>query len=379
MRAMGRIVWHSYRVTLASGANLAFFVLTATLVLSGFLGMMVEVSQFERAYASQSTEAFTAPLAPVSGGSAHQSVGEAVTYRFIHSLPPLGGALLPFRLVMPGLGLFLPLAAFILAFASMTEERESGHLESLLALPLSTRSYGIGSLLGRHAAGLTTLLASLFVGGMGCLLLYSRTVAPEHVARLGIMAGIITLYLSFFMLLGSWISLRARHSDASLRICSVVLVLVLATSAVASNARGVGTFARLPNSPVPPDNVVAYLDATASIHSSARPSHPPDVERYLWELRRYAESLHSSLRERYQLERWWNALSPLELLQEIGGQLLQDEYATVTDVFDIHRDADPSTSIGQSLHHVLPECIWLAVLTLAALVANLRGCTRLEV
>lgn len=80
---------------------------------------------------------------------------------------------------------------------------------------------------------------------------------------------------------------------------------------------------------------------------------------YFDEVAAYADGIRQSIHRQYQHERWLHILSPVLLLEEIGGQLLQSTFPTATDVLYSLRSLDTDGSIARSLLAAWPEWVGL--------------------
>ena len=157
-----RMTNHFFAKRLASYQNLMFFLLLLAVLFAGIASMQSDRTGYQRAYAAWGTSDWDSmPLAVLDIGTAHQTVYSAVSYYFTHSAEGRGGGLLPMRFVMQWLMFILPIVALAASFNSVSEELESGVIQSLFVLPVSHRSVGLAKLFGESLALLTTTLLGL--------------------------------------------------------------------------------------------------------------------------------------------------------------------------------------------------------------------------
>lgn len=181
------------------------------------------------------------------------------------------------------------------------------------------------------------------------------TMDPAVWSRLAVWIVIVGAYFVLFLLLGRWIQQRTRSVKRSLWIClGLVLAMVLIQGSRPLLMRVDGSvFPAVPDLP------------TEVRLSLFRPSGEPRVtedrvevvDEYLSAVDAYSQRVHEAIERRYALERWWHAVSPQLLMDEIAGQLLQTEYANAIDIVFSEDRAPPS--LVASLGAVWPEIAWL--------------------
>jgi ABC-type transport system involved in multi-copper enzyme maturation permease subunit len=381
MRPFTRLVGYFFAKRLWSLPNLLFFLLLLTVLLAGVVAMTSEQRGFARAYAATmpaGMENFSMPLTTLIAGSAHTNVWEAITYRFLHSSPSRGGILLPLRFVAKWLVFVLPLAGFILSYGAVSKEVESGVIESLFTLPIKREVITLGKVVGEAAATVVTLVV-----GMGMALLLATRLMnvswnADQLARTLLFLGVMGVYTSFFILLGTWISAIVKRSSSSLWICTTLVVSLFALSTVIDNVAYINAN-DCPTFPQMSRDVNMYLHGL-QFRSLEDPNKVPmAVADYMKELRVYEDAVAHLISSKYKTERWWNFLSPTQLALEVSGQLLQDEYRNAPDVFNIERSEETSVNVLTSLRQVGPELTWLLLLCALALAANAVTVSRMEV
>lgn len=361
--------------------NLLFLLLLLVILLAGVMAMTTEQRGFARSYAASmpaSVKSFSMPVTTLVSGSAHRNVWEAINYRFLNSFPVKGGALLPLRFVAKWLAFLLPLAGFILSYSAVSREIESGVIQSLFSLPIKRAAIVLGKMIGETMAVTLTLV----VGMGGALLLATRIMrlswSVPQLTRALVFLGVMGVYVSLFIFIGTWISARTRRSTTSLWICTAITTGLFLLSALIGNVASINAF-QYPPFPEMPSDVNLYLHSLP-LRPIPQPTQVPGyVQAYMEKLRNHADIVAREISARYQSERWWNFLSPAQLALEVAGQLLQDGYRSAVDVFNVNRSKTDSASLSASLGLVTPELIWLLLLCGSALLANIITLTRMEV
>jgi len=106
---------------------------------------------------------------------------------------------------------------------------------------------------------------------------------------------------------------------------------------------------------------------------------PPEVHRYLLELAAHGQRLFEMVQADYRRERWFAAISPVHLVWEIAGQLLQDRHENATEIFAPQPPVDPTPPVWLSLRRAWAELLGMVAVWLALFGLNIRVLSRLEV
>jgi len=379
MHGLGRVAWHFFVRWLFSGRNLFFFVLLVAVLLAGILSMHSDRTMFQRGYSQGSPIGeFDMPYAQLDVATAHQFVWNAVSYRFLHSASGRGGLLLPMRFALRWLAFVIPVIGLALSFDAVSRDVESGVAQTLLALPIDRKTFGLGRAAGECGALSVTVVVGL--GGVGLVTasLLGIPSSAEQLARMWTMLVGISLLLVLSFLVGSWISARVKESGRALWLAVGVLATLFLISVLIDH----GTVLRdetLPEPPAVSVDVGRLLREHAARGYPALEVVPPSIESYFEKLTDYSEELSETIRHRHQIERWIHAISPSHLLLEIAGQLLQDEYVDATDVIFSRDAAEAKTSLAASLLRTAPEFVWLLLWIGITAIAYARQLTKLEV
>jgi len=377
-----RLTAQQFRVQLASWSNVIFLVLLLAVFAAGFLGMAMEqnlTSDFYSFQLRQGETAYALPIWSMGPGSVHTQVWSAVSHRFLHSYPALGGVLLPMRFVAIWLAFILPLAALILTFKSVSAEIESGTAATLFSLPVSRSVVVLSKITGLALACATSIL----LGISGALLIAVRLTGAEWTApqlvRVAAFLAVSGLYTLLFALLGCLISARARSSARSLRMVVCVVISIFGIHVMLGNILGAAQ-PRVPEEPPMSPEVVSYLHGLRASPLAGPDELPPAVADYIVALETYSAEVYRSVSSRYQVERWVAVVSPASLFLELGSQLLQDQYAEPVQVFAaLPQGASPASSPARSVAVIAPELAFLALCIAGLFVANIHTVSRLEV
>jgi ABC-type transport system involved in multi-copper enzyme maturation permease subunit len=124
------------------------------------------------------------------------------------------------------IGLILSFVALVLVFDAVSAEKEEGTLRTVLANPVPRSRF----LLAKYLASVLALIIPLTIGILLNLLILSRS-HPEilnarSAVQLLLVFGISVVYLSWFVLLGLFISSCARRSATGLVLCLVAWVVL---------------------------------------------------------------------------------------------------------------------------------------------------------
>ncbi len=111
------------------------------------------------------------------------------------------------------LGILFPLFIIVLAFNTITGERENGNLRLLLAQGVQPAALFVGKGLGLGLAVLSLALPFLLVGSVGLLL---PEVEQQHWIRYGLMALAYLVYLGCFVHLALIVSALVRRANVAL-------------------------------------------------------------------------------------------------------------------------------------------------------------------
>ena len=367
---------------LLSLRNGVFLLLVVAVLLAGVVGLESTRRSLQDLVAGRATETgepWVSAAEELWPGSAHLNVWEAVSSRMLMSEAGLGGPLYPLRTVAPLLAFVLLLAAFVSSYDTVSRDLETRRLDALLTLPVKRHAIGLSRAIG-EALALTVTLAAAFVIAMWAATgLIDLEWTGTQLARAAVFLAVLGAYVFLFVLIGTWISLRARSSKRALWAAAIVFVAVLVSHTVGESLMAIDASA-LPALPEVPTEVTTYL-RTSAFRVGADTAEPPEVvQEYVAALDGYLIDLSETLRARYRHERWWNLVSMPALLLEVAGRLLQDQYADVLDVFyssarPERRSASLAASFGQSAW----EIAWLVLLCCGAFALNVRSLTRLEV
>ena len=368
------MMWHFATKTFASYVNLSFLLVLLLVLFAGIISMQTERVGLQRRYKAMGIS--NVPVAYINAETAHQTVWTSTTYYFLHSATGKGGGLLPMRFTMQWLAFILPIVALAASFRSVSHEIETGIMQSILVLPRSQQSIGLARLCGESLSFLVTIVVGLGAVGIAAARGIGISWSPDQLFRAILALVLVGVYLALFLVVGSWISAKARRSSQALWIAAGVFLALFITHI---GLEGVLTLSSPDYPEVPKSSGVhAYFEQLAFRPELA--AQPPDhVIQYLDDLAAYSSETASVLRERYQLERWVNALSPTHLFLEIAGQLLQDEFANASDIIYYSEREQTSPSIAKSLQAAAPEMLWLLLLIATLTFANTRVLSRLEV
>jgi hypothetical protein len=376
------LIGHFFAKRMLSLQNVLILVLVVGLVVAGICSQGASrrqlVVQLGRPAAAWEDTPFVAPMSKLHAGSAHLNVWEAVSSRLLVSEARLGGPLLLLRGIAPLLAFVLLLVGLLSAYDTVSREIETRELDSLLSVPVSRHILGLSKAVGESSALLVTMAAGFAVA----LLVATRVVhlewTGEQVARAVAFLLLLEGYTFLFVLLGMWISALARSSRQALWISAAVFIGTFSFHVLVENAMALDV-SDLPTPPAVPTEVSLFFREARAQSFPPIEELPDAVATYFGELDGYSQSLWEVIGTRYRAERWWSFVSPPALLLEVSGRLLQDQYYDVRDVFyaptNPQRPASLAASIGQSAG----EIVWLLVLCLGALAANIRTLTRLEV
>jgi len=374
-----RMANHFLAKRLASYQNLMFFLLLLAVLFAGIASMQSDRIGYQRAYAAWGTSDWDSmPVAVLEIGTAHQTVYSAVSYYFTHSAEGRGGGLLPMRFVMQWLTFILPIVALAASFTSVSEELESGVIQSLFVLPISHRFIGLAKLFGESLALLTTTLL-----GLGTIALIAARAlgiswsGPQLVrALLGLL--VVGLYVTVFLLLGSWISAKARRSSKALWVVAAVFLGLFVLHVSIDGVMRMRA-SSLPELPAVSSDVHLYFAQLQRRPVLSTAEAPGDVVEYLSELSDYSAAVSERIRAQYARERWIGLVSVSHLFLAVEGELLQDEFPSAVGIVFREGGDAAGGSIGASLAAVAPEIAWLILLALALTLANGRALSRLEV
>jgi len=382
LKTAARLVTWTFFVRLLSVHNIVFLLLLVSILLTGLLALNVEQKGFAAAYAMSlpsSVNSFAMPIATLVSGSAHYNVWEATTYRFLHSTPPKGGILLPLRFVAKWLVVLLPLAGFLRSYSSISGEIETGVIQSLFSLPVRRSLLVLGKMIGDAMAAAVTLMGgmglALFLAARATDLTYTSAQLARAFAFLGAMGG----YAALFVFWGTAISAWARRSGKALLICTAIVIGVFLLASLldnifAINLRSHSSF----HMPEMPPSVNKYLHDLSRGTQHPEQETPAELTTYLNRLHEYGIQVYGQLAAAYKTERLWNFVSPIQLALEIAAQLLQDEYRSAAEVFDMDRTGG-TPPLSASLKLVIPELIWLSILCAGGLALTVILILRLEV
>ncbi len=364
---------------LRSGRTLAIALLFFLVAFTVLLAMTDEQESMERMIRSSwGFESYELPAVTLGSGSAHDHVADAVTYRYLNSVPARGGLLLPLRFALPWLVVLLPLLGLIGSFSAVSEDLESGRSQTLLSLPVDPARMGVARALAEGAAVGLVLCTSLPLALVLVSLLFGVVSTAQEVERALVFLCILVVYTSLFALAGNLVSAWSRKSSRSLWICAGLFAGLVFLDMAASNAtlRAADFYA-----PIPPmtREVNIYLgDAYHRLPPGAS-NVPADVTAYLGSLSLRAQDLAREEGRRYQRERWFGVVAVSRLVRELGNQVLQDSYGNATDVFLPVGPGGHNPSLRKSLLCAWPEAAWLLFLWLILIAANVRVLSRMEV
>jgi hypothetical protein len=383
VKTAGRLTGHFFIKRILSWRNAAFLLIVIGVLVAGVCNQAAFRQRIHSRVGAplQGTDAnepFSAPLLSLHPGSSHLNVWEAVTGHLYLSESQLGGPLLLFRTMTPLLAFFLLLAGLLSAYDIVSRDIETRRLDSLLSMPVDRSVLGLSRAFGESLA----LTLTMAVGCCAALLTVSSMMdlhwTSEQLARAVAFLFLLGGYVFLFVLVGMWISAKARSSRQALWICAVVFISMFSFHVLVENAMAIDR-ADLPVVPEVPTEVSLYFrDAKAQAYPPVD-ELPEVVTAFFDELDAYSQALADTLRARYHAERWWSFVSPPALLIEVSGLLLQDQYYDVLDVFYSPTNPQRAASLAASIGQSAGEITWLIVLCGAFLGANIRVLTRLEV
>jgi ABC-type transport system involved in multi-copper enzyme maturation permease subunit len=378
MRQWTAMLGHFAFQRLVSYQNLMFFLLLITVLFAAIASMHSDRSLCQRGYSMSGPVGLSMPLAVLNPGTAHQTIWAAISYRFLHSAQGLGGGLLPMRFAMRWLVFILPVVGLAASFSSVSGAIESGVMQSLLVLPVQQKWLGLARLCGECCAFTLTVLLGLGVIALVAARGIGISWTAAQFSRAMLCLAVVGLYVTFFLLLGSWISAKARRSSKALWIVAGIFVGVFIVHVTIDGALALRS-QDFPVRPEVPTAVSSYLQQQSLRPSGTSGEAPAVVTAYFEELEVYSTAVSTLLRGRYRLERWLNTVSMTHLFLEICGQLLQDGFPNATDVVYRTDSEDTQPGVLHSLGTVAQEIAWLIVLVVLMAIANARTLSKLEV
>ncbi len=380
MRAFTRLMCHFFLKRLFSLRNGAFFLLVIGLLLAGALDQQATRQRLSDSLGAPSgaEETFVSPVGSLHPGSSRLNTWEAVTATLRMSGAMLGGPLLLLRAMTPLLAFFLLFAGLLCAFDMVSRDLETSLMDSLLGLPVDRRALGLSKAFGETFALTLTLAAGCMAALVTVSAIGGLDWTAGQLARTLLFLPVLGAYCFAFVLVGMWISAKARSSNRSLWICGAVFVAVFSVHAVIENAVSIDR-ADLPEFPDLPASVVQHFRDAKLRGYPVSDWRPPEVEDYFASLDAYSAELATFMRARHRAERWWSFVSPPGLLIEVSGHLLQDQYHDVLDVFYSPEVGRRPASLAASLWQSAPEIAWLLLLCGGLMALNIRTLTRLEV
>jgi len=278
----------------------------------------------------------------------------------------------------PLLAFFLLLAGLLLAYDLVSHDIETRLLDSLLSMPVDRAVLGLSRAFGESLAVTLTMAVGCGAALLAVSSMMDLRWTSEQLARAVAFLFLLGGYVFLFVLIGMWISAKARSSRRALWMCAVVFISMFSLYVLVENAMALDR-ADLPVVPEVPTEVSLYFrDAKAQAYSPVD-EIPEVVTAFFDELDTYSQTLADALRARYHAERWWSFVSLPALLLDVSGRLLQDQYYDVLDVFYSPTNPQRAASLAASIGQSAGEITWLIVLCGVLLGANIRALTRLEV
>jgi len=278
--------------------------------------------------------------------SAHSNVQSLQSHRQLSNDIHKDALLLVARYATPNLGLILPLLALFTGLALVRANPALGTLRPI-------RSYALA-----HA--ILSLAVPLVVGVF--LVIESRILEIPYSwsqwSRLLVWLVVIGTYFASFLFLGSWISQRVQHVKMAAWIFASLFIAMFMIQSTR------GFLMRFDGSNLPPVPDLPTEVRLSLFCPSGEPRVTLDreemVAEYLDSVDAYSESVHAVIRDRYDLERWWHAISPQLLLYELSYQVLQSQLADIVDV--VYSPGGRNPSLAASLAVIWPEAAWLTLL-----------------
>lgn len=131
---------------------------------------------------------------------------------------------------MIGTGMFvLPLAVVVIAYLSITGERESGSVKYLLGLPTRRRDVVLGKFVGRAAVAVVSVLVALLAGGAVMWMLYDPMPVVEYAQFVLLSLYFVVAYVATVVGISAVASSRGKALSGALAVyfpLSVFWVLI---------------------------------------------------------------------------------------------------------------------------------------------------------
>jgi len=380
MKPATRVFRASFRESLCSPRSAIIALLIVAVTIAGCTEMLSRQSGHMSAVDEQTSaeESSRASVYPLTPGTAHAQIWDAINYRYFRSAPMFGGPLLPMRYAAVWMGFFLPILALLLTFDSVSADLESGRLKMLQTAPAWPRAVLLARVAGRiGAAGVALALglaASLVVVGRLTLFAWTST----QLLRIALFLLFVLAYMLVFSLVGVLASALARYSARALRVSVIIVVSVFGIHLLLENLASLVPL----DTPQPPEmssHVRHVLTSAERLGTRGVVGIDDEVAAYRDSLEEHSEIVYEAVRRRYQQERWLNLVSPSHWLVEVSSQLLQDEYRVITDVFRGMPFGYHDGNALPTLRFLILEIAWALVCLTGLTVAVSRVLLKLEV